>query len=176
MLRPLFLTIIILTAICGLLAGCATNKSGSEEKAGMYFDAVLEFVVEYPLAWQKDRRLPYNSTSGEVRWTHPQYQGVQLKIKSTVITTQQNDKDQAQQRLSSEYPEFELYKKEQRTLLETEATYAEGQARGVEFQSYMIDLNNRNYLISLEQPIDNEEDFQPVMDRVVKSFQIISEQ
>ena len=45
-------------------------------------DAVLDFVVEYPLAWEKERRLNYGSKEGEVLWTHPEHPDTTVLIGS----------------------------------------------------------------------------------------------
>ena len=47
----------------------------------MHIDAVLEFVIEYPLDWQKDRRVIYGTSNGEVRWSHQTHSGdVMLRV------------------------------------------------------------------------------------------------
>ncbi|MDH3454733.1 MAG: hypothetical protein OEL80_06250, partial [Desulfuromonadales bacterium] len=86
MLRRLSTTrsaLCLLLSCCAMLQGCAsTGKPAAEVKTGMYIDAGLEFVVEYPLAWNKDRRLVFGRREGEVRWTHPEHPHTLLRIKS----------------------------------------------------------------------------------------------
>lgn len=172
MLRA-FLTILSLAILLTLLTGCASSNPGTKEKIGMHFDAVLEFVVEYPLSWRKDRRLPYKSESGEVRWTHPDHPEVLLKILSTANGTRGFNKDEAFNRITKEYPRIEFTKVEEQLINETPATFIEGEAREASIQSYILSVNNRTYLIILERPTENKEDFQELMDRVIHSFKAI---
>jgi hypothetical protein len=172
-MQRIFLHILFLAILFGLLVGCAPNKPGSTEKIGMHFDAVLEFVVEYPLTWQKDRRLPYNSVNGEVRWTHPEHPGVVLKILSSVNDPQEPGKDAAFDKITSEYPRIEFTKVEEQQINETLITCIEGQSEKLAVQTYLLNANNRSYLISLEKPLVSENNYQELMDRVVQSFKAI---
>ena len=156
-----------------LLTGCSAGKPGPEEKIGMHFDAVLEFVVEYPIAWQKDRRLPFGSSNGEVRWTHPKHPGVLLKILSSVNGEKDLGKDGAFDMMTDEYPRIELTLVEDFDLQETTAKHVEGQVRQLHVQAYILSINNRIYVIILEKPIESSDDFASLMDEFVHSFKAI---
>lgn len=167
------LHILLLAILFGLMVGCAPKKPGGTEKIGMHFDAVLEFVVEYPLTWEKDRRLPYNSIDGEVRWTHPEHPGVVLKILSSVDDSQETSKDAAFDRITTEYPRIEFTNVEECEYNGTLITCIEGHLQKLVVQAYLLNANNRSYLISLEKPLDSENDYQELIDRVVHSFRAI---
>lgn len=163
---------------CSVMAqSCAPKQSSAPEmKIGMHFDAVLEFVVEYPLAWGKDRRLAYGSKKGEVRWTEPGQTGTLLRISSNPHEQQTVSEQQQIDRTLHEYVGIEISQQEKLPLPSGEAIHIKGQTVRQNVDMYLFLHIGRNYLIVLSTARDNTADYQEVMDRVVNSFQIMARQ
>lgn len=164
-------------SLCLALAGCAADKSTSEstEKIGMHIDAVMEFVVEYPLSWEKDRRLPYGSSSGDVRWTHPDHEDTMLKITSTMTRTAYPGKAFAFQRLKKEYAGLQISSEDKVTLPAGEATLLTGQSNQAKVKSYLFLTATRVYIMTFANSHDEPEADEGVITKVTQSFRILSQ-
>ena len=156
-----------------VLQGCASaGKDKSAMKIGMHIDAVLEFAVEYPLSWSKDRRLAYGAREGEVRWTPPDRPETILRIKSF----QQKQPalgtvEQVEKALRDDIG-LEIRSKEKIILPAGEAWYMTGQTGQRDIIVYLFLRAERSYLIALTVPPDQRESCEEIMDRVTRSFQI----
>lgn len=157
------------------MQGCAsTEQSSSKIKIGMHFDAVLEFIVEYPLSWSKDRRLPYGSKEGEVRWVHPDHPDTLLTIRSDLQKQQELSKEQQVDQVLQKYIGLQVATKEEMTLPAGETWHITGNTAQVNVDIYLILHKNRSYLIALTAPADKIDIYEDLMDRVTQSFQTMS--
>jgi hypothetical protein len=169
--RSLLFVLIVLIIF---LQGCASKSPTSSAKIGMHIDAVLEFVVEYPLTWTKDRRLPYGTTNGEVRWTHPDHPRVLLKIRSfKQKELEKSDKHVVDQVLQN-FTGIELTLEEQTSLKSGEARHVIGQTTNLNVELYLLSHNKRHYSIELTTPREDSESYQDLIEKVINSFRVIS--
>jgi hypothetical protein len=157
-----------------LLPACAgTEQSESAMKVGMHIDAVLEFAVEYPLSWEKERLISYGSREGEVRWTPPGRPETLLRIKSTLQTPSEVDTDHEINEILQNYNGLQITAKEQVSLPAGQAWHVTGQSAHLMLELYLIPKNERRYLIILTSPTDADDSDQEVMQRVTESFQVM---
>ena len=110
------LTCLTTLLLCALLLGCAAGTSKQEEekrvRIGMHIDALLEFAIEYPLAWQKERRLHRAEERGVVTWTAPVDDGVHLRVVSEPVASAGTAEDRLS-RILAELPGFEVTHREE---------------------------------------------------------------
>ena len=166
----------LLLVLCILLHGCAsTKKPKSGVKVGMHIDAVLEFIVEYPLSWSKDRRLTYGSKDGEVRWTHPDHPDTLLTIKSDLQKRQELSQEQQVEQVLHKYVGLEVATNEAITLPAGETWHITGNTAQVNIDIYLLLHSDRSYLIALTAPADKIDAYEDLMNRVTQSFQALPE-
>lgn len=165
---------LLLALACLELSGCATmDHSTASIKTGMHIDAVLEFAIEYPLTWGKDRRLSFGSKNGEVRWTPPGQEDTLLKIKSQVPERGMTDAEHSPDPLAQELVGQDILLNEKITLPAGDAAHIIGNKAGRSIESYYLSRNKRSYLISLSTSAENDERYADIMQKVVYSFQIL---
>lgn len=168
------LFICLLAVVLIVLPGCASrDQSTSGMKVGMHIDAVLEFVVEYPLKWKKDRRLEYGRNEGEVRWSHPTQNGTMLQVTSHLRGSQTNQQ------------EIDLTLREYQGLIETvreqvelpagEAWHISGQTAQQQVEIYLLLQPDRTYAIALKTSPENFAGYETLMNKVILSFQRIAQ-
>lgn len=167
-MRLLYLLISVI-----LLCACApVDAPKSEHKFGMHIDAVLEFVIEYPLKWTKDRRVPFNSNEGELRWTHPDHDETLLRI-SSFLRTQRSQNVDILERLDVDYPGIKIDLDELTQKPFGEARHIMGRTAQAEIEIYWVTSNNRNYLISLATPPEKRPAASEIINTAVESFQVL---
>ena len=140
----------------------------------MHFDAVLEFIVEYPLSWGKDRRLNYGSKEGEVRWAHPDHPNTLLIIRSDLQKRQDLSKEQQVDQVLHKYVGLEVATKEEISLPAGETWHVTGNTAQVNVDIYLLLHGDRSYLIALTAPSDKIDSYEDLMARVTQSFQTMS--
>ncbi len=166
------LFLFVLISGCIILQACATTgQREAGEKIGMHIDAVLEFAVEYPLSWKKDRRVAYGSRQGEVRWTDPSYPGMLLKVGSALTKQPTNSSEQQIDQVLQEYIGLEITAKQKVTLPSGEAWHVTGHSVQLDLELYLMAHEHRNYLISLAVPHGNIDAYRDIMSRITDSFQ-----
>lgn len=164
----------LLFSFCFILQGCASKGEPEVKvKIGMHVDAVLEFIVEYPLSWIKDRRVVFDSKEGEVRWTHPDHPQTLLRIRSFVPERQTPGIDQQIEQALHEYAGLEISTREAVTLPAGEVWHITGHTAQVDADIYLLLRADRGYSIELTAPRDNIDAYENVMDRVTQSFRTI---
>lgn len=171
-----WLICLLLFCFYATLQACTPpKKNASEEKVGMHIDTVLDFVVEYPMSWHKERRLTYGSTDGEVRWTHPEHPATLLLIRSYAKSSM-NTKlaEQVEQALQG-YTGWRASKEEKLTIPAGDAWHITGQTTHNDVNIYLILHTGRNYLIALTTPQGSIDEYQDLMGRVLPSFQVMSQ-
>lgn len=171
---PLRLFCRLLIGCCVLLQACATaDKSEPSLKIGMHIDAVLEFVMEYPQAWSKDRRLASGGREGELRWTHPDQPMTLLRVKSSLLQQPAVGMEQLIDQVLSEYAGLNVLSRDKVTLAGGEAWHITGQSAQVNLEFYLLSSTRRSYLITLtSSPADTDRD-REIMERVARSFQVL---
>jgi hypothetical protein len=138
-------------------------------KIGMHIDAVMEFVVEYPLDWPKERRLDYGSSDGEVRWTHPEDPAIKLRI----ISHQRKQVETAEQKLAlalPEHPSQIVMLNESTTLPAGAGRHLRVQTERNDLEAYLLTSTNRDFMIVLIAPRDRLSEYGEVMARISQSF------
>jgi hypothetical protein len=179
MIRPLSthrLVFILLLSSCILLQACAVSEKIEDNvKVGMHIDTVLDFVVEYPLSWGKDRRLTYGSKDGEVRWTHPDDPEVLLRVESHSIKPPESTLEQQLDKTLRGYVGLEVSIKEQLTIPSGETWHIRGQTAHRDVDIYLLLHPQRSYLIALTTPLDTIDSYRDIMDEALSSFQIMLE-
>lgn len=157
-----------------LLQACtASGPAKPDKQIGMHIDAVLEFAVEYPLAWQKDRRVAYGSRQGEVRWTETGHSGTLLQIRSYFTNPEVATRDAQIKQVLEGYPGLVISSREEVTLPAGEALRISGHSKQSDLVLYLLVHQSRSYLISLKTPKGDIDDFRDLLDRVTNSFQAI---
>ena len=172
-ISPIKFFIYLLTVALLVLPGCASKgHSTSGVKFGMHIDAVLEFVVEYPLKWKKDRRLEYGRNEGEIRWRHPTQSETLLQITSHLREYRTNDQELA--RVLNEYPDLIEAQREQVELPAGKAWHVNGETTHQHVEIYLFLQPSRTYVISLKSSPKNFPDYENLMEKIVQSFQRIA--
>jgi hypothetical protein len=165
------LTLSLLLLLCILQQGCSlTGQTGTATKSGLYVDAVLEFVVEYPITWHKDRRLQYGRAEGEVRWTNPEHPEMLLIINSTLQKQQTTSFEQRLDTIVKEFGDLEVTSKELVTLPDGEAWHLTGNRSRTRVDIYMPVDTRRNYRVSLVSALEHAEGYEHIMQKVMESF------
>lgn len=166
--------LLVLLSACAVLQACAAAEhTGPEMKIGMHYDAVLDFVVEYPLSWHKDRRLAYGSRDGEVRWVHPEHPATLLRVKSSMQKPPVPDVQAQLDQVLQEYPGLEVLSKEEVTLPAGTAWHLSGQLAQGQLDLYLIVHADRRFLITLSTAPEDLDNYREIMERVTNSFQIM---
>jgi len=171
---PIQFFIYLLTVALLVLPGCASKgHSTSGVKFGMHIDAVLEFVVEYPLKWKKDRRLDYGRNEGEIRWRDPTQSETLLQITSYLREYRTND--QALGRVLNQYPDLIEAQREQVELPAGKAWHVKGETAHQHIEIYLFLEPSRTYVISLKSSAENFAGYEDLMEKLVQSFQRIAQ-
>ena len=141
-------------------------------KIGMHFDAVLEFVIEYPLKWQKDRRVKFGSSSGEVRWTDPSAPTTKLRVFSLLEKTPDNIEEKLAE-LLPEHPGMSINLQEVVSLPAGEATHIKAATAKSDFETYWLNSNERAYMIVLVTATGGLDDYQQLLSKMTDSFDVV---
>ena len=161
----------LLLLLCILQQGCSLiGQNETESKSGLYVDAVLEFVVEYPIAWQKDRRLQYGRAEGEVRWTNPEHPEMLLIINSTLHKQQTTSFEQRLDTILKELGDLEVTSKELVRIADGEAWHLTGNRSRTRVDIYMPMDAKRDYRVSLVTSLEHAEGYERIMQKVMESF------
>ncbi|MEJ2492625.1 MAG: hypothetical protein P8Y84_13570 [Desulfuromonadales bacterium] len=164
-LLPLFLLLIV-------LAGCASKSpSGGEIKTGLHVDAVLEFVIEYPIGWRKDRRLAFGQDAGEVRWNDPVEEDTSLRV--TSHPRPPADATTLLQDFRAEHPELETTEPERVTLPAAEAWQMHGTTPRQEVQLYLLADHQRRYTIALWTLPGQLDQYDALLIEIAQSFKVL---
>ena len=142
-------------------------------KVGMHIDAVLEFAVEYPLQWNKDRRLAYGRNAGEVRWSHPVQSGTVLQVASSDRKSRTNA--QELDLVLREYPDLTETTREQVELPAGDTWHVSGRTAQQQVDIYLLLQPDRTYVITFKASPENFADYKTLMDKVIQSFQRIAQ-
>jgi hypothetical protein len=152
-----------------------SEKTKPGEKVGMHIDTVMDFVVEYPLSWDKDRRLVYGSKDGEVLWTHPEHPGTVLLIGSHATRNPEIDTELQIAQALQKHPGLSVSTENKVKITAGEVWHITGQTLHENVDIYMLFHPERNYLISLTTPLDSADKHSDIMAEVLTSFQIMLE-
>jgi len=167
-----FIYLLAVTLI--FITGCASKGTPTAGmKVGMHIDAVLEFVVEYPLNWKKDRRLEYGRNEGEIRWRHPTQSETLLQITSHLREYRTND--QELERVLEEYPDLTEAQREQVELPAGKAWHVNDETADQHVEIYLFLQPSRTYVISLKSSPENFAGYENLMEEIVQSFQRIAQ-
>lgn len=157
-----------------LLAGCAagTADENREEtvKVGMHIDALLEFAIEYPLDWTKQRRLYRAEDRGEVVWTVPGQEDVRLQVTSRPLADAGGDRDARLNFLLRELPGFELTLREKKTLPGGDALHVMGYTSRLNYDLLLFDSPDRAFTIRFSAPPATIGRFRDVFEEITRSF------
>lgn len=166
---------LILGSALLFINGCAADSGGKAAmKIGMHIDAVLEFAIEYPLAWTKDRRLAYGSKTGEVRWADPGTPSALLRVSSDLLVDPATDAERSLEQALQEYPGLQVQTREQVTLPAGTAWHVSGQTHRLRLELYVMTKGNRSFCIALRAPPEDMDPYLDIMTRVVDSFQVLT--
>jgi hypothetical protein len=159
-----------------ILQACAVpEKVESNKKVGMHIDTVLDFVVEYPLSWGKDRRITYGNKDGEVRWTHPEYPETLLRIESHETKEPEVDLDKQLDHVLQRYVGLEISRTEQLAIPSGETWHISGQTAHKDVDIYLLLHSQRSYLIVLTTSHGTLDDHSDIMAEILSSFQVLQE-
>ena len=157
-----------------VLSGCASKEHPAAIlKVGMHIDAVLEFVIEYPLRWEKDRRLEYGRHEGEVRWRQPDQGGTLLQVSSHFREYATDEQELAL--VLKDYPGLTENLREQVELPAGKAWYISGQAAQQQIELYLFLKPSRTYAITLKTAPENFAGYDVLMEKIIRSFQILTQ-
>lgn len=158
-------------ALLLLLSACVGGASSQDvEKVGMHIDAVLEFVIEYPLDWVKDRRLAFGSTEGEVRWTGPGPTLARLRVISNRRRQHTDVTEQTVVDALADQPGLVVATKEKVVIAAGEAWLLTGQTGIEDLTAYLFFDKQRVYRIILTTPQGTMADYEEILERVSDSF------
>ena len=161
-----------LVSCCTILQACATTgQLEAQEKVGMHIDAVLEFAVEYPLSWKKDRRVTYGRREGEVRWTDPDHPGMLLMVRSSLAKQPAGNNEQQFDQVFLDYPGLEVSARQKVTLPSGEVWQISGRTIKSDLELYLMTHEQRSYQISFEVPRGDIDSYRDIMSRITDSFE-----
>jgi len=162
----------LLTLSLFMLAGCsASSAPATGTKVGLHIDAVLEFVIEYPLDWQKDRRLAYGSNEGEVRWRNPADKEVLLRVGSHHRKGQEPEHEI--RRLLAGDPNLTIRLREEVTLPAGPAWHLSGQSSQQQVEIYLLLTPDRAYAITFKASPENLDSYSKIKAEAFNSFEIL---
>ena len=157
-----------------VLPGCASKEQPtSVMKVGMHIDAVLEFVIEYPLRWEKDRRLEYGRHEGEIRWRNPAQGGTLLQVSSRYRENPTDEQELG--RLLRDYPGLTESPREQVELPAGTAWYISGHTAQQQIELYLFLKPSRAYTIILKTSPENFAGYDMFMEKIIRSFQVLAQ-
>lgn len=161
-----------LLAVCLLVTtGCAPQgPAAAAKKIGMHIDAVLEFVIEYPLDWSKSRRLTYGSKDGEVRWSHRKHPEALLQVVSKAQQPHTPDIAQGIEALFPEYPGLVVNLEEEVELSASTAWHILAHTDDKDIEAFIYTTPDRSYRVTLSVPLDTLSDYTEIMTRASESF------
>ena len=170
--RKFFIYLLVVCLI--ILPGCAAKgDSAPGINVGLHIDAVLEFVVEYPLRWKKDRRLAYGRNEGEIRWSHPEQAGTLLQVTSH-FREHQTDEPELDLVLK-EHPNLNDAMREQVELPAGQAWHVSSQTAQQQVELYLFLKPNRAYSLVLKTAPENFADHDILLAKIVHSFQVLAQ-
>ncbi|MDT8442694.1 MAG: hypothetical protein RQ722_00240 [Desulfuromonadales bacterium] len=165
-----FYRMILVIMILLLQACAAQDKSGPTMKVGMHIDAVLEFAMEYPLDWSKDRRVAYGSSNGEVRWTPQDNDNIMLRIVSQVLDEVPSKEDSLTLFISA-LEGLEITLEEELEDQHDLVLHLTGRTANQDIEAYLLQKGKRIYQLMLTTPPDTMDSYTGIMVRVSQSFQ-----
>lgn len=165
-----FYRMILVIMILLLQACAAQDKPGPTMKVGMHIDAVLEFAMEYPLDWSKDRRVAYGSSNGEVRWTPPDDDNIMLRVVSQVLDEAPSKEDSLTLFISG-LEGLEITLEEELEDQHGSVLHLAGQTADHDIEAYLFQKGKRIYQLMLTTPRDIMDSYAGIMVRVSQSFQ-----
>lgn len=139
----------------------------------MHIDTVLKFVVEYPLAWDKDRLVTFGRNTGEVRWTNPKHKQKLLRIRSFISGPPELSNEQQIEQALHEYTGLEISSRTRMTIPAGDALHITGHTARRDVDLYLLLRADRGYAIELTVPRGDTAFDKDIMDRVIHSFQIM---
>lgn len=170
---PFRLSFVIVMATALLLSACAPKGDRTADmKIGMHFDAVLEFVIEYPLKWQKDRRVKFGRSSGEVRWTDPSTPTSKLRVFSMLEQPPEKLGEKLAE-LLPEHPDLSITRQEAVTLPAGDATHLVAATAKSDFEVYWLTINERSYTIVLVAATGDLDGYRQLLAKVTESFAVV---
>ena len=166
--------IYLLASFLIILQGCATKgKPTSEVNIGLHIDAVLELVVEYPLQWKKDRRLEYGRSEGEIRWSPPEQSETLLQVTSHFRKYPTDEQELGL--IMKQHPGFVETLREQVELPAGQAWHVSSQTAQRQVAIYLILKPGRAYAIVLQTSPEDFADYDKLLEKIVRSFQILTQ-
>ena len=173
--RPWF---VLLVLACLFLANCTRQGLLSDQKKiGMHIDAVLEFVIEYPLDWQKDRRVIYGTSNGEVRWSHQTHSGdVMLRVISKKNTIPANISENQLSEQFLDYPDLKIETIVKREHIQGDFWHFTGFTEKSRLDGYLFTNATRLYRIIFLRPQDSHDNYSDILERIGDSFAPLASQ
>jgi hypothetical protein len=157
-----------------LLAGCASGGAGESDggtvKVGMHIDALLEFAIEYPLDWKKQRLLYRAEDRGEVRWTPPGGGKVQLAVSSQPLNKAISNRQARLDVILEKLPGFEITFLEEHTLPGGKAQHVMGHTAQLNYDLLLLESSRRVYTILFSAPLEDFDRFEDIIDEITQSF------
>lgn len=164
---------LIILGLAFLQACSAKEQPLQGAKIGMHIDAVLEFVIEYPLDWTKDRRLRYGSNEGEVRWTHPGNESVVLRVVSHKIEQAPDERSDWLQKILPDHPGQVTILKEAEHIPAGDVLHLQNRTQRSDINAYLLESEDRLYGIILVAPLGTISDYSGVISKAVESFKTL---
>ncbi|MDT8441429.1 MAG: hypothetical protein RQ723_07195 [Desulfuromonadales bacterium] len=167
--RPLFGMLLISLCLsgCSLLGLDAAQHNGVE--VGMHIDARLEFAVEYPLSWDKERLLYPDENRGLVRWTASGNRTVRLTVSSAPRTSEAAELQQALRQL----PGLQTTRREQIVVAAVPADHLIGHTARANYRIWFLSAPRRTFLLQFEAPPELFDSYAGVLAEILESFQIL---
>lgn len=163
----------VLSLMLGLLGGCAARgpaeDSGGPQGVGMHIDAHLEFAMEYPLHWSRERILYREEEQGVVHWTGPGNGSPRLSVLSAPGSAGEACLDRA----LAELPGFQTTLREQVKLPAGQAVHLMGYTARATFQLWFLSSPRRVFVIRFEAAPESFAGYSKVVEESVNSFIVL---
>lgn len=172
------LTALLSYGICAtLLLGCSGTPETSQPKVAMHVDAILGFAVEYPQLWHKEILVDWQSDEGIVHWS----ESLQTEVVSSELTVYSREKTAdmkpakvLESTLKSAHPGFEIIARGLFELPAGEAQHLLGYTPQLNYAGYLLQTDNREYLIKFSAPADSFDSYRRLFDEILESFIILN--
>lgn len=171
--RSSLLAGLLTTVFC--LAGCSLTGPkavpGNGDDVGMHIDARLEFAVEYPLRWGKERLVYPEEDRGLVRWRASGDGEVEVEL--TISSVPSAIDVVERQRVLQQLPGFQMTLREQVTIASLAAEHLIGHTARANYHLWFLSAPRRTFLVQFKAPPELFDSYTDVLAEILRSFQIV---
>ncbi len=162
-----------------LVFGCTVGPEGpgsTGQKKSFYFDAELQFAVEFPTEWRLRRGRGQEPESCSVYWYAPAPAGeAEAAAEATVVACPSSrwpeGADAMRDELLAAHPGLTLERRQGVALPTGAGELLEGRDASRHYLVTVLPTERRGYIVSLSAPVDAFEALRPLFEEMLDSFE-----